>query len=287
MSFVARSLTRPDGVRLGWEQWGSGTPVMILHGGGRSALRYRKLAELLADRFTVIVPDRRGRGRTPAPAVSDPALLIDDVRQVMAATGCRRVFGHSGGAVLALDVARALPIAELAVYEPPMLGDIPISFDWLPDLRREVERRRPGRALLIVAKGLRLPLPKLPAGLLVAAGWLTGLTRGASGAALLEEYGALHEDVIALSGRKAAEYAGLRTRTLLISGGASAAYLTGSVDLLEARISGARRAVLDRQGHNAPDVTAPEEVAALLKGFFDQRLTQDIAEVERRRALCA
>jgi pimeloyl-ACP methyl ester carboxylesterase len=91
-----------------------------------TAYTFRELAEALADSFTVIVPDRRGRGMSPR--AFDPGYMIaDDVADldaVLRATGGHFVFGLSSGGDIVLEAALILPTIErLAVCEPAILLD--------------------------------------------------------------------------------------------------------------------------------------------------------------------
>ncbi|HSL67940.1 MAG TPA: alpha/beta fold hydrolase [Actinomycetota bacterium] len=69
--------------------------------------------------------DRRGRGDSGDAPTYAVEREIEDLGAVVAKTGgVASVFGHSSGVVLALEGAvRRLPIARLAVYEPPFIVD--------------------------------------------------------------------------------------------------------------------------------------------------------------------
>lgn len=124
-------VTSQDGTRIAFDQVGQG-PVLILVGGmfeqRALATETAKLATLplLADYFTVVHYDRRGRGNstdTPPYAVvreiEDIAALIDHLG------GTAYLFGISSGAALALVAAHGLghKVPKLALYEPPYNDD--------------------------------------------------------------------------------------------------------------------------------------------------------------------
>ena len=70
--------------------------------------------------------DRRGRGESGDTAPYAVEREVEDIEALIAeAGGSAFVFGHSSGAVLALEAARLLPtrITRLAVYEPPFIID--------------------------------------------------------------------------------------------------------------------------------------------------------------------
>jgi pimeloyl-ACP methyl ester carboxylesterase len=91
-----------------------------------TAYTFRELAEALADSFTVIVPDRRGRGLSLHPF--EPGYTIgDDVADldaVLHATDGRFVFGLSSGADIVFEAALTRPsIERMADYEPAVFPD--------------------------------------------------------------------------------------------------------------------------------------------------------------------
>ena len=116
-----------DGTAIAFDRSGAGEPLVLV-GGAFSYRRYPgqvKLAELLAERFTVYSYDRRGRGDSGDTPPYAPGREIEDLAAVIGAAGGQaHVWGLSSGAVLALDAAAAgLPIRKLAVQEPPLVVD--------------------------------------------------------------------------------------------------------------------------------------------------------------------
>ena len=110
-----------DGTRIAYERVGEGPPVVVIGGIFCDRQRTAELAYGLAEHFSVLNYDRRGRGESgdsPAYAVEreieDLAALID------AAGGRAMAYGHSSGAGLALRAtASGLPISRLVLHEPP------------------------------------------------------------------------------------------------------------------------------------------------------------------------
>ena len=60
-AIVSRSV-EVDGVKLHYFTAGHGAPVILLHGYAETALMWKPIIPLLADRFTVIAPDLPGIG---------------------------------------------------------------------------------------------------------------------------------------------------------------------------------------------------------------------------------
>ena len=106
---------------------GEGPPLLLLHGHPQTHVTWRKIAPLLAERFTVVCPDLRGYGDSSKPrgderhAVYSKRAMAADQVAVMRALGAERfrMVGHDrGGRVghrLALDFPDALE--KLCVFD--------------------------------------------------------------------------------------------------------------------------------------------------------------------------
>lgn len=121
-----RTVTSKDGTLIAFDQSGQGPTIILVSGASATRADEASLAAALAPYFTVFAYDRRGRGASGDTApyavereVEDIDALIDE------AGGSAFLFGHSSGAVLALEAARLLPdkIIKLALYEPPFVID--------------------------------------------------------------------------------------------------------------------------------------------------------------------
>lgn len=106
---------------------GSGPPLVCLHGYPQSHLTWRKVAPLLADRYTLVLPDLRGYGASEI-VPSDPQheayskrAMARDVIAVMRELGHERFLlaGHDRGARVAYRLALDAPerVAALAVLD--------------------------------------------------------------------------------------------------------------------------------------------------------------------------
>jgi pimeloyl-ACP methyl ester carboxylesterase len=119
------TVVSPDGTTIAFDRLGAGPPVALVAGAAVDRSSDAPLAELLATDFTVFNIDRRGRGDsgdTPPYAVERE---LEDIRAVLEeAGGSANLYGHSGGAALALAAAASgLPVRKLALYEPPYILD--------------------------------------------------------------------------------------------------------------------------------------------------------------------
>ncbi len=115
-----------DGTLIAFDQSGQGPALILVTGAIARRTDAARLAASLSPNFTVISYDRRGRGEsgdTPPYAVEREVEDLDAL--ITEAGGAAFVFGHSSGAVLALEAARLLPtrITKLALYEPPFIID--------------------------------------------------------------------------------------------------------------------------------------------------------------------
>ncbi|MCG5219357.1 alpha/beta fold hydrolase [Streptosporangium sp. KLBMP 9127] len=123
---VNSTVISSDGTEIAFERLGAGPAVILVSSALADRSDARKLAGLLAQHFTVINYDRRGRGASGDTAGHTTEREVEDIAALIAHVGgSASVFGSSSGAVLALRAAAAgLGIEKLALYEPPfVIGD--------------------------------------------------------------------------------------------------------------------------------------------------------------------
>ncbi len=143
-SAAAGSVASADGTTIAYRRIGDGPGVVLVHGGGQCSQNLMSLAAALSGRFTVHVPDRRGRSRS-GPRREDHGLRAEtgDIAAILDRPRAHNIFGLSVGALIAIEAARTLPaITRLAVYEPPLEFDGITQTAWLPCY--EVSWRRAG-----------------------------------------------------------------------------------------------------------------------------------------------
>src|SRR5450830_1385227 len=122
---MAETVQSADGTTIAYDQLGAGPALVIVGGALNTRQSPYPLATLLAERFTVFSYDRRGRGDsgdTPPYAVERE---VEDLSAVITAAGTSAfVYGHSSGGIIGLEAAASVvPIAKLAIYEPPYTFD--------------------------------------------------------------------------------------------------------------------------------------------------------------------
>ena len=119
--------TSLDGTRIGYDKRGSGPAVILVDGAfcSRAFGPSTRIAPLLANSFTVITYDRRGRGQSGDADVYAPAREVEDLAAlVKVAGGHASLVGLSSGGALALEAAASgLKIDKVVAYEPPYVDD--------------------------------------------------------------------------------------------------------------------------------------------------------------------
>lgn len=114
-----------DQTIIAYEQTGSGTPLLLVHGTNGDHTHWKLVLPYLNPHFTVYTMERRGRGQSgDAP---DYAIQreFEDVAALAAAIGEPvDILGHSFGAACVLGAARFIPnLRRMLLYEPPMLQE--------------------------------------------------------------------------------------------------------------------------------------------------------------------
>ena len=254
-----------DDTPIAFDRVGRG-PLVILVGGALSDRSAgAPIAGLLSQRFTVITFDRRGRGDSGDAATYAVEREVEDLGALVAeADGAASVFGHSSGAVLALEGAvRGLPITKLALYEPPFIVD-----DSRPLLPEDYERRltelissgRRGDAVeLFMTAAVGVP-PEMVAQMRTSPIWpaMEALAH------TLPYDGAIMGDTMDGNPASMKRWTSVTVSTLAMDGGASPEWARNAVRALVEVLPDAQHLTLEGQTHAAD----PEVVAPALERFF-------------------
>ena len=105
--------------------WGDGSPAVFVHGSFGWGEETFKEQRPLADRYKLVLVDRRGFGQTPPRDERvDFAKDADDVAELLAREERAHLVGHSYGGVVSLLAAARRPSAvrTLCLIEPPAFG---------------------------------------------------------------------------------------------------------------------------------------------------------------------
>lgn len=135
-AMASRIETRCGDGRLVWHLWGSGRPLLLLHGGSGSWTHWIRNVEAFADRgFQVIVPDLPGSGDSdPPPDGHDadviPRWLEAGFADLPIADSPIDVLAFSFGTLVGVLLARDWPqrVGRLILTGPPVLRRNPPPF---------------------------------------------------------------------------------------------------------------------------------------------------------------
>jgi len=138
-----------------WRIWGSGPPVVLLHGGYGSWTHWLRTIPALLVKYTVLVPDMPGFGDSENPTLDNtleaiPGAVLSGLKEMDGLTDGIHVVGFSFGTVmagqLAKDIHEARPgaLRSLTVIAPAGLGIVTRPFEDLmhsrPNMSAEEQR---------------------------------------------------------------------------------------------------------------------------------------------------
>ena len=259
-----------DGARIPLHTIGTGPQIVVAHGGGVTIEAYQRLARRLADRFTVHLYNRRGRGDAPARTLPyEPREDIDDLGAVLEHTGAVDVIGHSGGGFVALHAARRFPIRRLALYDAAVQVDGLFPTAWLDPAREAARTGDTARALALTAAGLNThqAVNRLPLGVRIAICRL--FLRTPIGTMMGELLATTLDDATAIRAYSstAAQWSGLEAEVLLACGASGPSYYPRINEALAAAIPRARTLLVPRSAHDALNRAHPRIVEPLIAFF--------------------
>ncbi|MFJ7218308.1 alpha/beta fold hydrolase [Amycolatopsis sp. NPDC098790] len=254
------NVTSADGTPIFFEQRGSGAPVILVGGAFNDRTTVAGLADVLAGDFTTIAYDRRGRGDSGDAAEYAIEREIEDIAALIAQVGgTASVFGHSSGAVLALEAAAAgIGIDKVVAYEPPYATSEHPRGDVLEQVRAQLaagDRDAAVKTFLMVAgtpEEMVEGMKQAPVW-----GWFTGLAHTLP-----------YDLTICGPGARirSENLAKIAVPTLVIGGGASPEELQAGAQAAAAAVPGARHETLAGQDHGV--LQFPETLKDLLTGFL-------------------
>ena len=154
-----------DGTTLAYEVYGSGPPLICITGAScfRSFKPVVKDAKGFAKEFTVFSYDRRGRGDSGNTLPYSIDREVDDVEAMInAAGGSAHLYGHSSGAVLALESALRLggKVRKVAIYDAAYVHAEAAKAEYLQlseDVCRLLQQGKNSEAMTSFFKGIGIP----------------------------------------------------------------------------------------------------------------------------------
>jgi len=264
------------GLRWHVQRMGRGPQILLVHGTGASTHSWRNVAPLLAERFTVIVPDLPAHGFSERPARARLSLpfMAESIAALVAELALRPalVVGHSAGAAILLRCSLDQTLAPV--------GIVSVNGALLP-FRGAAGFLFPPLAKLMFLNPL---MPRLIAGSAANRERVERVIRD-TGSKLdesgLELYGRLFRQPLQVAAalgmmanwdlhRFARDLSTLATPLLLIAGDNDRAVPAEQAQRVARRVAGARVECLPGLGHLAHEED-PAAVAARI-GAFAERL---------------
>ncbi|MBT3303832.1 alpha/beta hydrolase [Candidatus Woesearchaeota archaeon] len=110
-----------DGLRIYYIKKGKGEPVVLIPGIYCDSRTYKNLIPILAEKYTVYVPDMPSHGKSDS---YQQTMSLEDFSKVLEkmikAWGIKKpiVMAHSAGCILAIKYALSQPVKELVIAAP-------------------------------------------------------------------------------------------------------------------------------------------------------------------------
>lgn len=248
-----------DGTPIGYDAAGSGPTVILICG----ATQYRaldpslaQLASLLADSFTVVSYDRRGRGESGDTLPYAVEREIEDIAALIAAVGQpAALVGFSSGAVLALEAAKTLPVAKVIAYEPPLSVEgrsFPAGYT---ERLRDLHAARDGEGAYEHFLNAAIGVPS---------DYIAGMKQDPSWAAFSKAGITIYYDALVMGDSvdgappTAMRWGSVKRPVLVANGDSSFPFMAEAADAVAKALPNASRKTLAGQGHGpSPEVFAP------------------------------
>lgn len=256
-------IARVNGIDLYYVAHGRGDPVLFVHGFPLTGEMWNPTVERLSNRWSCLVPDLRGHGRSDVSDDATMAAFADDLAGLLDALGEKRpvvLVGLSMGGYIAFEFFRR----HRARLRALVLADTRATAD-----NEEARAKREATAAAVLTQGSKL----------VADSMIGTLFGPATSADLKAQWHAIMSRnpprgvaaaLWAMAGR--ADSMPLLTQIdcpTLVVVGADDAITTPAVSAeIHARIRGATLAIIPDAGHMAP-VEQPETFAAELRRFLE------------------
>jgi pimeloyl-ACP methyl ester carboxylesterase len=247
-----------------------GPAIVLLHPGLDDGTRPKRVAAFLTPKYRVLRPIRRQYRLDLKPRTTTIADEVSDVVAVARALGGPvLLYGHSDGAVVALEALAAAPdaFAGAVIYEPaavidpnePLAGKDGVV---LKEARAQLAKGKPGKAMSVFFRHT-IELPPWQAKLAALAVGLIPRYRNLVGAQL-DSLEALDRLGVRLD-----TYSRITVPTVLLGGDSGPAHIARRLDAIAAVMPHARKVVMPGRDHGA-DLKAPEEVAAVIERLAEE-----------------
>ena len=237
-----------DGTPIAYERRGHGPPLVMVHGTTVDHTRWGGVVSKLAEHFTLLMVDRRGRGESGDGPVYDIEREFEDVVAVLESTDAPAcLLAHSYGAICSLEASRLTArIGKMVLYEPPLPlpGQGPIfPADLVVRLQRMLAAQdRDGVVATFMREVIRMSEHEIE-NMRRTSTWVVRLAAA---------HTIPREVAVANTYRFRAEaFAHVRVPALFLVGSRSPAYLHEATAMASAALAGSRVETLRGQGHAA------------------------------------
>jgi pimeloyl-ACP methyl ester carboxylesterase len=259
-----QKVTSRDGTKIAFDTYGDGPTVILVVGAFQHRAidqRTAQLAAHLAQHFTVIHYDRRGRGDSGDTLPYTVEREVEDIDALIVENGeTAFVFGMSSGAVLAIEAAaHGLAIKKLAFYEPPFNNldenTHPLSESYTKQLTTLLADNRRGDAVTVAMMTFGTPAE------VIEEMQQTPMWSIFESVAPTLAYDA---KIMGDGSLPSERITSITVPTLVIDGGESPIWLKKAALALTDAIPNADHRTLESQTHDV----APEVIAPILEEFF-------------------
>lgn len=259
----------PDGTSIAYERSGQGPLLVLVSPALSTKEAYLPLAGLLAEQFTVVSYDRRGRGGSGDTQPYSVLREVEDLEAVIdAAGGPACLFGTSSGAVLALEAAARLSgkVSAVVLHEPPFIVDAsrpPVPADFVEQVNALVAAgKREDAVAYFMTAAVGIP-PE----------YVEQMRQSPMWGAMATLAHTLAYDVTVMGATQAGlplpaeRWTAVQAPTLVLAGGASEPWLQNSAQALVALLAQAEYMSLPGLDHGAAYM-APEALVPVIAGFL-------------------
>jgi pimeloyl-ACP methyl ester carboxylesterase len=100
-----------NGIRIYYEQYGQGRPIILLHGNGENHKIFNKLINQLQKRYTVYAIDSRGHGKSTKVKELDYETMTEDIVAFIRTLKLEKpiLYGFSDGGIMGIILASKYP----------------------------------------------------------------------------------------------------------------------------------------------------------------------------------
>lgn len=265
-----QSIHATDGTPLTYDRHGSGQSICLLHGGMAPPAYWSPVRPEL-ENYATIVPQRPGFGTClDEPSETGPGDVLDRevgyVRELVDGLEDEPIlFGHSYGALVAIEAARAATVDAVVAYEPAIL---PEPYRTEADLAARMERLlEAGRRREAVKRYVELVLH--PDGIDNLDAWLAEWPVWPDCVDLAEEVTRMNR---AVERYRLPDRLDVDAPVLVLTGTAGPEFLRESARNVHDALPHSRFVEFDGLGHGGP-ARAPRRVVSAVESFFDDRVS--------------